>query len=103
MNIMATGKAATSFHSDHSTDKEGVRKEDRLIHCINIGKKIAFRMTHGKSEHSIVCSTNTQHHIVSGNHCTYCDSKIAKHKGSNMERGIVLTLVADPKPNGKMR
>ena len=103
MNIMATGKAATSFHSDHSTDKEGVRKEDRLIHCINIGKKLSFRMTDGKCEHSIVCSTNTQHHIVSGNHCTYCDSKIAKHKGSNMERGIVLTLVADPKPNGKMR
>lgn len=99
MNIMATSKSATSFHNDRTRDKEDViTKQDRLIHCINIGKKIAFRMTHGKSEHSIVCSTNTQHHIVSGKHCTYCDPYIAKHKGSNTESGIVLTLVADPQP-----
>ena len=104
MNIMATSKSATSFHHDHKVDHFGVRKEDRLIHCMNKGKKFAFKMKNAKCEYPVVCNTtNTQHHIVSGKHCTFCDPMIALHKGSNMDSGIVLSVVADPKPDGKLR
>ena len=102
MNIMATSKSATGFHGDHPTDKEGLPKQDRLIHCINIGKKLAFKMTRSTYEYPVVCRTNTQHHIVSGKHCTYCNKKFAQHKGSNTDEGIVLSVVADPNPDGKL-
>ena len=67
------------------------------------GKKLAFKMYKAKCESAVVvCNTNTQHHIVSGKHCTYCDPMIALHKGSNTDNGIVLSVVVDPKPDGKL-
>ena len=103
LNVMPTSKSETGFHNDSKVLKQGVLDKVRLIHLMNTGKRLDFKMHNEKSEHSTVCSTNEQHHIISGKSCTYCDEKIAQHKGSNTDSGIVLSVVANPEPGGKLR
>lgn len=100
MHLMPGG-ASTLLHDDG----DGKNKPyGRFIHNINKGKKFEFKMAdaRGADTHSVKCKNNREHIIVYGTADSFCDSTIAKHRGSYEGEEIGCTVVMDPKSKIKL-
>mmetsp|Transcript_21079 Transcript_21079/g.21481 ORF Transcript_21079/g.21481 Transcript_21079/m.21481 type:complete len:158 (+) Transcript_21079:405-878(+) len=94
MHLMPGG-ASTLLHDDG----DGKNKPyGQFIHNINKGKKFEFKMAdaRGADTHSVKCKNNREHIIVYGTADSFCDSTIAKHRGSYEGEEIGCTVVMDP-------